>query len=71
MATKAIGTKVVRLDGGPGYQGKTGEVVEATDSRVRVRWDDEIRPDFYDTSRPPVLVKGKRTWVKTTSVKAI
>jgi membrane protein implicated in regulation of membrane protease activity len=41
QTTYEIGARVVRVAGGPGYMGKRGEVVEAKENRVRVKWDDE------------------------------
>ena len=68
--TIEIGTRVVRISGGPGYEGHTGTVVDATGARFQVKWDDRQVPNFY---RPEEMNTrpGKRTWVKVSVVQAI
>ncbi len=48
-----VGDRVIRVSGGPGYQGARGTVVEATPGRLRVFWDRQ----------------RKRTWVKPSVVR--
>ena len=62
-----IGSRVVRVSGGRGYEGNHGEVVEISGERLRVRWDEQRYPYdvFGDGSRVCEHVRpSKRTWVK-------
>jgi hypothetical protein len=68
QTTYEIGARVVRVAGGPGYMGKRGEVVEAKENRVRVKWDDEYRPNFYRPEEMS-LHAGIRTWVNVSVVR--
>lgn len=69
-ATKIeTGDRVIRTDGGIGYAGMTGTVVETTDTRARVKWDDQTYPNPYDPERRPMVTRpGKRTWVRFASL---
>ncbi len=58
----AIGCDVIRTDGGAGYRGMIGTVVELTDSRARVLWHTE--------ASGATVKKQKRTWVKFDSLRA-
>lgn len=69
--TPANGTRVERIDGGQGYQGMKGTVVDIKDGRVQVKWDDEIRRCCYRPETDTWTRKGKRTWVKLASLRTI
>jgi hypothetical protein len=69
------GTRVVRIDGGKGYVGAKGVVIGVNDKagRVQIQWDTVTRLGYsawQGDARQDVVVKGKKTWIKISSVSA-
>ncbi len=62
----AIGDVVKRAGNhaGTAYDREIGDVVEMNGDRCQVAWRSYQRENSYDATRPPVTVKGKRTWVR-------